>query len=111
MHDGAHDCTDEKQEASSRLDKEPRQTPLHSFTVAGEVQDASADPYKSEHCSGGVVEVNCAKESRHPFERIHVYTKNALEVGIARRCRKLHVKFAARHRNARREEKIERYGE
>ena len=98
------------------MDEEAGQTLLDSFTVAGEVQDAPAYPDKSEYCGGGVVEVNRAKpqrhqKSRHPFERIRMHTKDAFEVGIARRCWKLHVKFAPRYRNARRKEKIERYGE
>jgi hypothetical protein len=33
------------------------------------------------------------------------------KIGISRRCRKLHVEFAARRSNARCQEKIERYGE
>jgi hypothetical protein len=116
VHADARDRTNEQQKTGGRLDQEPEQALLDGLAIADEVQNAPADPDQPQHCGGEVAEIDRTEpqrhqEGRHPFERVHVHAKHALEVRMAGRRRMLHVELATRHRHARRKEEIECDGE
>src|SRR5580693_3784444 len=80
---------------------------LGGLRIAGQVKDAASDPDNAEGGGQGIADIDRkqpqrGQEHRHPFQRVHLYAKYPLEVGIARYGRRLDAEFGARlsHLNA-----------
>src|SRR6266850_1084882 len=115
-HDNADGGPDEQEKAHRPLDEEAGQPLLDGLAVADEVNGSTHDPNKAEDCRRDVAQIDCTKpqrhqKGRHPFERVHMRTEDAFEIGIAGRSRMSDTEIATRDRDPGRKKEVERYGE